>query len=120
MVTCVDLGQDIEKKSQLLCIFYSEFWIHILQQPEYKSLATIALKKLVILPTTYMAENGFSALVDFKSKGNILKHVDELMRGALEELVLPRIKTFPNNFQKQVVAELINNAQSIHHRNYFK
>ena len=70
---------------------YSDFWVKILQSSQYKFLATIAVKKLVLMPTTYLAERGFSVLVDIKTKKrNRLKSIDELMRGALEKLILPR------------------------------
>ena len=43
------------------------------------------------LPTTYLAKKSFSVLVDIKTKKrNMLKSIDELMRGALEKLILPR------------------------------
>ena len=43
------------------------------------------------MPTTYLAEKGFSFLVDIKTKKrNRLKSIDELKHGALEKLVLPR------------------------------
>ena len=43
------------------------------------------------MPTTYLAERGFSVLVDIKTKKrNRLKSIDELMRGALEKLILLR------------------------------
>ena len=72
---------------------YSGFWANILQQSEYKFLAIVAIKKLVIVSATYLAGKGFSALVNIKiKKRNRLKYVDELMRGASEELILPRIK----------------------------
>ena len=41
------------------------------------------------LTTTFLAEKGFSALVE---KRNRLKVVDELMRGALEKQILPQIE----------------------------
>ena len=72
---------------------YSDFWAKILQNTEYKSRATIAVNKLVMMPTTYLAENGFSGLVEIKNKKRKrLKMVDELMRGALEEKLLPQIE----------------------------
>ena len=43
------------------------------------------------MPTTYLAEKGFSVLVDIKTKqSNRLKSIDELMRGALDKLILSR------------------------------
>ena len=40
------------------------------QQSEYKPLAIIAVKKLVIMPTTSLAKKGFSALFNIKNKKN--------------------------------------------------
>ena len=37
-----------------------------MQDSEYQSLATIVVKKLVMMPTTFFAENSFSDLVDIK------------------------------------------------------
>ena len=49
----------------------------MLYDSEYESIATIAVNKLVMMPTTYLAEKGFSALVDIKNKKrNRLKMVD--------------------------------------------
>ena len=46
------------------------------------------LQQLVLMPTTYMSEKGFSCLVEIKSKKrNALTGVDSLMRGTLEELI---------------------------------
>ena len=46
-----------------------------------------------MMPTTYLVEKGFSALVDIKNKKrNRLKMVDELMRGVLDEQILPQIE----------------------------
>ena len=52
----------------------------MLQDSAYESLATIAVNKLALIPTTYLIEKGFTALVDIKNKKrNMLKMVDELM-----------------------------------------
>ena len=72
----------------------------MLQLSEYKFLAIIAVKKLLIMPTTYMTEKGFSALVDIKQKKwSCFKNVDELMRGALKELILARIENISKQLQ---------------------
>ena len=63
---------------------YSDFWIKMFHDSEYESLTTITVNKLVMMSTTYLSEKGFSALVYIKNK-NMLKMVDYLMRGALEE-----------------------------------
>ena len=59
----------------------------MLYDSEYESIATIAVNKLVMMPTTYLAEKGFSALVEIKNKKrNMLKMVNELM--GIAEIVL--------------------------------
>ena len=88
----IDLCNDRTKESHFRDS-YSDIWVKMLQHFEYKYLATIAVNKLVMMPPTYLAKKGFSALVDIKNKKrNRLKIVDELMRGALEEQLLPQIK----------------------------
>ena len=42
-----------------------------------------------MMPTIYLPEKGFSALVDIKNR---LKIIEELMRGALEEQFLSQIE----------------------------
>ena len=75
----IDLCNDETKESHFRDS-YSDFWIKRLQDSEYESVAT-AVKKLVMMLTTYLAKNGFLALVDIKNKKrNMLKMVDELMR----------------------------------------
>ena len=50
----------------------------MLQNSQY--FATIAANKLVMMPTIYLAEKGFSTIVDIKNKKtNRLKIIDELM-----------------------------------------
>ena len=45
---------------------YSDFWVKILHSSQYKFLATIAVKQLVLIPTSYIAEKGFSVVFDVK------------------------------------------------------
>ena len=54
----IDLCNDGAKESQFRDS-YSNFWVKMLQDSEYKPLATIAVNKLVMMPTTYLAEKGF-------------------------------------------------------------
>ena len=45
------------------------------------------------MPTTYLVEKGFKTLVKIKTKKKIkLKKLDELLRGALETDIKPRIE----------------------------
>ena len=65
---------------------HAEFWVGALDGA-YKDLAIQALKVLVQNPTTYLAEKGFSALVDIKTSKRscvLNETLDDLMRGALE------------------------------------
>ena len=55
-----------------------------------KRLLKKKLQKLVLMPTTYLSEKGFSCLVEPKTKKkNALKFVDSSMRMALERLIYP-------------------------------
>ena len=61
-----------------------------LEFPEYKSVAMNALEVLVMMLTTYLSEQGFSTLVELKSKKrNSLLDVDSVMRCALEKEIEP-------------------------------
>ena len=62
------------------------FWVEALDETN-KDLAIQALKVLVQNPTTYLAEKGFSALVDIKASKRscvLNETLDDLMRAALE------------------------------------
>ena len=64
----------INKISELRCFKVQHISITVLQKK--------AIKKLVIMPTTYLAEKCFSTLVNIKIKTrNKFKKIDELMRG---------------------------------------
>ena len=52
------LSNDVTKESHFRDI-YSDFWVKLLQDSEYKSLATIAINKLVMMPTTYLLKRVF-------------------------------------------------------------
>ena len=88
----IDLCNDGTKESHFRDS-YSDFWVKMLQDSEYESLANVAVNKLVMIPTTYLAEKGFWDLVEIKNKKRSrLNMVDELIRGALEEKILPQIE----------------------------
>ena len=62
---------------------HAEFWVGTLNG-SYKDLAIQALNVLVQNPTTYLAEKGFSVLVDIKTKKRsclLNETLDDLMRG---------------------------------------
>ena len=62
----------------------------------------MAMTYLVRMPTTYLAEKGFSNLVDIKTKKrNQLQDVDSLMRGALESEIKPRFEKIVGTMQQQ-------------------
>ena len=65
----------------------------MLQDSEYKSRATIAVNKLIMMLSTYIAETCFSALDDIKNKKRKkLKMVEkELMCGALDVQIFSSI-----------------------------
>ena len=89
------LGQILKNDFCQQAFFYrgkhAEFWVGALDRA-YKDLAIQALKVLVQNPTTYLAEKGFSALVDIKTskRSCVLNEThDDLMRGALEQDIMP-------------------------------
>ena len=98
----IDLSQDMVQKSIFGTLSYGDFWVNLLKIDEYSGLATAALQKLVIMPTTYLSEKEFSCLVDLKDKKrNRLKCIDTVMRGALENLISPRYEKCAKQIQPQ-------------------
>jgi len=47
---------------------YADLWVSLLSIPEYRNLSEKAISDLVRIPTTYFCEQGFSTLVEMKSK----------------------------------------------------
>ena len=81
-----------------------EFWIKQLDG-NYRDLAIHALDILAQNPTTYLAEKGFSTLVDIKTKKRnklLSGTLDQLMRWALEKTVMPNWSKLVNNIQQQI------------------
>ena len=75
-IMLIDLCYDGTKESYFRDS-YLDFWVKMLQDSEYESLNTIAVNKLVMIPTTYLTEKDFSVIVDIKNKKrNRLKMVD--------------------------------------------
>ena len=72
-----------------LSCFLSATW-------SYRDLAIQALDILVQNPTTYLAEKGFSALVDIKTKKR-----NKLLSGTLDQL-MPNWSELVNNIQQQI------------------
>ena len=70
---------------------YIEFWVHLLNVPEYKSIAEKAISVLIQIPITYLREIGFSWLCEIKPcKRNSITHIDSLMRGAVKMGIILR------------------------------
>ena len=77
---------------------YNEFRVSLFEVYEYRNLAQKAISILVSKPATYFCEEGFSALVETKSKKrNSIRDVDTLMREALETRLLPRFSQIADN-----------------------
>ena len=94
METLLELHNDFSQKSFFKTHpYYGDYWVSLLEFPEYKTIALKALQELVLMPTTYLSEKGFSCLVELKTKKrNALKCVDSSMRVALERLIHPRFE----------------------------
>ena len=72
----------------------------------YKKLAIQALNVLVPNPTAYLAEKGFSVLVDIKTKKScsLNETLDDLMLPrALEQEVVPNWSEISRNMQQQMI-----------------
>ena len=98
----IDLQSDFGMKALFKETPYTEFWVHLLNVPEYRSIAEKAISVLIQMPTTYLCESGFSCLCEIKSrKRNSITHIDPLMRGAIEKDIIPRFELLVNNVQQQ-------------------
>lgn len=70
--------------------YHGDYWVGLLAFPEYKSIALKACQPLIMMTTTFLSEQGFSTLVELKSKRrNSLQYVDSVMRVALEKEIEP-------------------------------
>lgn len=79
-----------------------DFWVSLLDIPEYKELADQATAMFVQMPTSYLCEQGFSSLVLIKiKKRNAILNLDPLMRVALEYRLEPRFKLIADKLQHQ-------------------
>ena len=63
----IDLQSDFGMKTLFQEKSYSDFWVHLLDVPEYRSIAEKAICILIQMPTTYLCESGFSCLCEIKS-----------------------------------------------------
>ncbi|XP_076061599.1 protein FAM200A-like [Oratosquilla oratoria] len=79
-----------------------DFWVTLLDIPEYKDLAEQAIAIFVQMPTSYLCEQGFSSLVLIKTKKrNAILNLDTLMRVALENRLTPRFNLIADKVQQQ-------------------
>ena len=98
----IDLQSDFGMKALFQEKSYSDFWVHLLDVPEHRSIAEKAICILIQMPTTYLCKSGFSCLCKIKSqKRNSITHIDPLMRGATEQEINPRFQLLVENMQKQ-------------------
>ena len=102
METLVELQQNFFKRVSFKTHFYNgDYWVGLLESPEYKKITLKAFRELVLMPTTYMSEKDFSCLVKLKTKErNTLKYVCLLMRGTLEELIQPQFEKLITEIQE--------------------
>ena len=98
----IDLQSDFGMKALFQEKSYSDFWVHLLDVPEYRSIAENAICILIQMPTTDLCKSGFSCLCEIKSrKRNSITHIDPLMRGAIEQEINPRFEQLVENMQEQ-------------------
>ena len=101
METLVELQQDFSKRAFFKShLYYRDYRVDLLESPEYKKIALEVKRELVVMPTTYISEKGFSCLVELKTKKqNTLKCVDSLISRALEELIHPQFEKLLKKFR---------------------
>jgi len=64
---------------------YTDLWVHLLNVPEYRSIAEKAISMLIQMPATDLCQSGFSYLCETKSrKRSSITHIDPLMREQLK------------------------------------
>ena len=98
----LELRADLNQKIAFREMGYSDFWVYLLEFLEYKNLAKSAIDILVQMPTTYLCEEGFSNLVEIKSKKrNSILDIDSLMRGGIEKEITPRYLRIAETMQEQ-------------------
>ena len=98
----MELRTNLNQKVSFQEMDYSEFWTSLLEFSEYKNLAKKAIAVLVQMPTTYLCEEGFSGLVEIKSKKrNSLLDIDSLMRGGVEKELTPHYVQIAETMQEQ-------------------
>ena len=100
----IKLRSDLLRKAEFKSFKnYNEFWVSFLKVYEYRILAQKTISILICMPTTYLCEQGFSALVEIKSKKrNSIKDDDTLMRG-LERRLLLRFSQLADEIQRSCV-----------------
>ena len=73
----IDLQSDFGMKALFKEIPYTEFWVHLLNVPECRSIPKKAISVLIQMPTTYLCESVFSCLCESISPNrNLIKHID--------------------------------------------
>ena len=98
----IKLRSDLLRKAEFKSFKnYNEFWVSFLKVYEYRILAQKTISIFICMPTTYLCEQGFSALVEIKSKKrNSIKDDDTLMRG-LERRLLLRFSQLADEIQQE-------------------
>lgn len=89
----LELRMDYSQKSVFKTFSHlMNFWVTLLDIPEYKNLAEQAITVFVQMPTSYLREQGFSSLVLVKTnKRNAILNLGPLMRVSLENCLTPRL-----------------------------
>ena len=102
-----DFGSPINKIIKLQSDFeaefksfknYNEVWVSLFEVHEYRNLAQKAISILAFMPATYLCKQGFSALVEIKSKKrSSIRDVDTLIREAFKTRLLPHFSQIADN-----------------------
>lgn len=94
----IDLQTDSTAKDAFVEKKLVEFWCGM--QASYPEVSSVAVKSLLVFPTTYLCESGFSALVQIKNKSRARLQVESDLRAALSQ-TLPRIDRLVASVQPQ-------------------
>ena len=69
LIEIIELRSDVIQKADFRTfINYPNFWVSRFTIPDYRNLSQKAISVLVRMPTTYICEQEFSALVKIQSK----------------------------------------------------
>ena len=96
------IGFSTKDKVLIIYVTTMNFGRHFSKFRNIRILFVKLFPSFLHMPTTYLCEQGFSALVEIKSNKTIeIKNFNTLMREALEPRLLPRVSQPADKIQQQ-------------------